>query len=213
MDNLTIYNKLRTPPADALRTIKGGRMNGKSDISPQWRIEVLTATFGACGFGWYYEVTKQWSEIGSDNQVSCFVNIHLFVKQGEEWSKPIFGTGGSSLVALEKSGLYTSDEGYKMATTDALGVAMKYLGVAADIYRNGEPSKYNKQEADNTAELVLAAETKAKESRAKLLELFADVSKLLELTEAQMGMEEAKAIALYLPSLAASKPLAKYFEK
>ena len=47
------------------------------------------------------------------------------------------------LIAKEKAGLYTSDEAYKMAVTDALSVALKALGVAADIYLgNFDGSKY-----------------------------------------------------------------------
>jgi hypothetical protein len=48
------------------------------------------------------------------------------------------------LIVQESAGLHTSDEAYKMATTDALSVAMKQLGVAADIYlgHNNE-SKYS----------------------------------------------------------------------
>jgi len=38
------------------------------------------------------------------------------------------------LVENESKGPHTSDEAYKMALTDALSVAMKALGVAADIY-------------------------------------------------------------------------------
>ena len=44
------------------------------------------------------------------------------------------GTGGSSEVSMESKGAYVSDECYKMALTDALSVAMKALGVAADVY-------------------------------------------------------------------------------
>ncbi len=55
-------------------------------------------------------------------------------ERGDEWSKPIQGTGGASYIAAEKNGLYTSDECYKMALTDAISVACKALGVGADIY-------------------------------------------------------------------------------
>ena len=51
-----------------------------------------------------------------------------------EWSDAIQGTGGSSEVSMESKGAYVSDECYKMALTDALSVAMKALGVAADVY-------------------------------------------------------------------------------
>ena len=47
------------------------------------------------------------------------------------------------LIQKESSGLYSNDEGYKMAVTDALGTAMKMLGVAAEVYLgNFDGSKY-----------------------------------------------------------------------
>lgn len=59
---------------------------------------------------------------------------------------PISGTGGSSFVALEKSGLKMSDECFKMATTDAISVACKQLGFGADVYWNKDKTKYDNQE-------------------------------------------------------------------
>jgi hypothetical protein len=47
-------------------------------------------------------------------------------------------------VASEKSGLYTSDECFKMALTDALSVACKALGIGADVYWDRDPNKYDK---------------------------------------------------------------------
>ncbi len=134
MEKTEIYKKYSDPPEWAKKTIEAGRMKGKTDINPQWRILCLTEQFGACGIGWYYEVTKQWIEQGGKDEKSAFVNINLYIKTGEEWSKPIQGNGGSSFVALEKNGLYTSDECFKMATTDALSVACKMLGIGASIY-------------------------------------------------------------------------------
>jgi len=64
----------------------------------------------------------------------AFVNVSVYIKQGESWSDAIPGSGGSMLTAKEKSGLYNSDEAFKMATTDALSVALKFLGVASAIY-------------------------------------------------------------------------------
>ena len=45
-DNLNLYNKWRTAPENALKPITAGNLKGKSDINPQWRIQVLTETFG-----------------------------------------------------------------------------------------------------------------------------------------------------------------------
>lgn len=143
MGNLELWEKLHRPPVTALKTIKGGRMSGKTDISPQWRLKIMTEIFGPVGIGWKYTIDKLWTEPGSDDQVCAFANVSIYVKHEGEWSAAIQGNGGSMLIANEKSGPYTSDEAYKMATTDALGVAMKALGVAAEIYLgNFDGSKY-----------------------------------------------------------------------
>ena len=133
MHNLEIYNFFRKVPDNAKKPIQGGRLKGKTDINPMWRIKVLTEQFGPCGIGWYYKTTKQWTEEYGD-EICAFVNIELYIKVDGEWSMPIFGTGGNMLAQKEKSGIYVSDECFKMATTDALSVACKQLGIGADVY-------------------------------------------------------------------------------
>ena len=133
MGNLDYYNKLKVVPQEALRQIQSGRLRGKHDINPMWRIKAMTEQFGVCGIGWKYVITKQWTEtFGSE--VKAYCNIDLFIKVNGEWSDAIQGTGGSSEVSMESKGAYVSDECYKMALTDALSVSMKALGVAADVY-------------------------------------------------------------------------------
>lgn len=143
-DNMKIYNAVRECPRDALGEIEGGRLKGKFSIDPMWRIEKLTELFGACGVGWYYEITRQWLEKSDSGEIAAFCNINLYVKINGEWSKPIVGTGGSSFAAIQKSGLlYVCDECFKMALTDAISVSCKALGFAADVYwkNNIEPDK------------------------------------------------------------------------
>lgn len=145
MKNMEVYNKVRQVPQNAQKEIQAGRLKGMTDINPQWRIEKLTEVFGPCGIGWYAEELKREFKEGANNEIACFVDIALFIKDStvpEGWSKPIYGTGGSTFVAKEKHGLYTSDEVVKMAYTDALSVACKQLGFGADIYWNKSDSKY-----------------------------------------------------------------------
>lgn len=151
-DNLTIYNTVRNPPKEALKPIKGGRLSGYTDINPMWRIKALTEQFGVCGIGWKYTITKQWTEQGANGEVAAFTNIDLYIKVNGEWSDAIPGTGGSSFIAKERSGLYTSDECFKMSLTDAISVACKSLGFAADIYWNNDRSKYDRPEETQMAE-------------------------------------------------------------
>lgn len=150
MDNMQIYKMGKEVPAEAKKTIAAGRLKGMTDVNPMWRIKKLTELFGACGFGWYTEVVEQWLETGAKNEIVAFCNINLYVKYDNEWSKPIFGSGGSKFVIEETKGLFTSDECYKMAYTDALSVACKALGIGADVYYEKDRTKYDNKQQQET---------------------------------------------------------------
>lgn len=143
MDNMQIYNLVRVVPKEAQKTIKGGRLSGFTDINAMWRIQKLTETFGPCGIGWKYTIEREWLEQGANGEIAAFMNILLYYKHDGEWSDGVPGTGGSSFVAKERNGLYTSDECYKMALTDAISVAAKALGMGADIYWDKGRTKYD----------------------------------------------------------------------
>lgn len=144
MENLAIYNEVRSVPDSAKRQIGAGRLKGKTDINPMWRLKTLTEQFGPCGIGWKYVITDKRLEQGANGEVAAFLDIDLFVKVDGAWSEAIPGTGGSAFVAKEKNGPYTSDECFKMAMTDAISVACKALGFGADVYWDADRSKYDK---------------------------------------------------------------------
>lgn len=131
--NLSIYERARLVPERAIKPIVNGRLKGKSDINPVYRIKRMTEIFGVVGFGWRYEIVKQWLE-PYGNEVKAFTQINLYIKMNGEWSEAIPGVGGASFVSMESKGAYVNDECYKMSLTDALSVSMKALGIAADIY-------------------------------------------------------------------------------
>ena len=171
MDNLDYYKKLKVVPQEALRQIQSGRLRGKQDINPMWRIKAMTEQFGVCGIGWKYVITKQWTE-AFGSEVKAYCNIDLFIKVNGEWSDAIQGTGGSSEVSMESRGAYVSDECYKMALTDALSVAMKALGVAADVYFEAgkdiidTDSKYGAQDSRAALQQAQTQQTAAQPSQA-----------------------------------------------
>ena len=150
MENLEIYNKIKEVPEKAQKKITGGRLKGMTDIKPMWRIEKLTEIFGMCGIGWKAPIKNKEIIEGADGEKIAIVDIDLYVKVNNEWSEAIEGTGGSSFISKEKNGLYTSDECFKMAYTDALSVACKSLGMGADVYWGD--SKYNTNEIEITKE-------------------------------------------------------------
>lgn len=143
---IDVYKSLAQPPKSALREIQGGKLKGKTDINPQWRYKAMTEAFGLVGIGWKYEVRKLWTEQGAGAEKLAFAQVAVYIKDGETWSEPIEGIGGSKLVQLEKGAAVSNDEGYKMAVTDAFSTALKMLGVAADIYAGRwDGSKYKEE--------------------------------------------------------------------
>lgn len=160
--NLEIYNQVRSVPDNALKKIEAGRLKGKSDINPMWRIKKLTELFGAVGFGWYTEVTREWTESSECGETAVFIDINLYVKRDGEWSRPIRGTGGNKVVSLEKKwengesmvSQYLDDEAYKKAYTDAISVAAKALGIGADVYWEADKTKYDIRQEEQTAVAV-----------------------------------------------------------
>lgn len=148
--NLSIYDSVREVPKEAKKEIEAGRLKGKHDINPMWRIKKLTEVFGPAGFGWYTEIVRTWTEASESGEMAVFVDINLYVKKDGEWSRPIFGNGGNKLIANEKkyeNGQqvyipYLDDDAYKKAYTDAISVAAKALGVGADVYFEKDKGKY-----------------------------------------------------------------------
>ena len=142
MDNVEIWRQLEKTADEAKKPIEAGRLKGFTDINPMWRFKRLTEVFGAVGVGWKFVITDKQIIPGADGVLSAFVDILLYYKHNGEWSEGIPGTGGSAFVAKESKGLYTSDECFKMALSDAIGTACKALGMSADIYFSKDRSKY-----------------------------------------------------------------------
>jgi len=171
-DNLEIWNKVSRPPLNMLKEIKGGRLSGMTDIDPMWRYQELTRLFGPIGKGWTYRVVRTWKEDYANGEVMAHAEVSLEIND----YKPIPGIGGHRLATKEIKGLHYSDEGYKMAITDALSVALKMLGFAADIYMGKfDGSKY----IDAPAASDGSKTSKEKTKNFKFLKAMADAKKMV----------------------------------
>ena len=188
------YDKLKRPPADALKQIGGGNLKNFTDINPQWRYEKMDEVYGPCGTGWKFEISKLWTEPAPDGQVMSFATVNVYTSVSGGWSDPIPGIGGSMIVEKDKNGIHPNDEGFKMAVTDALSVALKMLGMGADIYRGRwDGSKYKddpKPEPDTPEYITL---------KTSLIDWLAVEPKLL--TDAQRTWVEARIIAKDIPNM------------
>jgi hypothetical protein len=149
--NLRFYNQGREVPKDALKEIRAGRLKGMSDVNPMWRMKRMTEIFGPVGFGWKYTIDKQWEEVHGQ-EVKVFCNVSLYVRDPEtkEWSDAIPGNGGSAVVSIERNGAYVNDEAYKMALTDALSIAMKPIGIGADIWYGANAKGHNESKYEQS---------------------------------------------------------------
>lgn len=166
-ENLKIYEECRSVPTEAQKKIQGGRLNGKTDINPMWRIKKLTEIFGPAGKGWYAPITERWTENGANGEVTANIRINLIVKYDDGWSQPIEGVGGSVLIAKESAGLRTDDDAFKKAYTDAISVACKAIGIGADVYWDKDPTKYTQdgEEGNDAGENVKPIKTAQKQPK------------------------------------------------
>ncbi len=140
--NLKLYNQGREVPESAKKPISGGRLKGMTNVNTMWRIKKLTEMFGPVGIGWKTETISEELVEGTAGEKVVKTNIHLFVKIDGAWSEPIEGSGGAKLIAKETGGLFTDDEAYKKAYSDAISVACKSLGIGADVYYEQDTNKY-----------------------------------------------------------------------
>ena len=131
----------RVDDASCLKRISGGNLNGKTDINPVWRMRKLTELFGPVGFGWNVREVERWTSEAA-GEIGAFVKVELRICLGGKWSEPIEGTGGSKLCGKGR-GEGLNDEAWKMATTDAISVACKSLGMAADVYTGRQSHNNN----------------------------------------------------------------------
>lgn len=139
--HLRYWNKLANVPKEHLKSFsKAGGFRG-TDIKPQWRIQVMTETFGPCGIGW--GMTKPEFTMQGAN---CHCTVGVWVRdENGNVSEPVWGVGGTT------SGR-SDDELFKMSYTDALGNALVKIGVASDIYMGYfDGSKYVRQTTDEDA--------------------------------------------------------------
>ena len=148
--NMRIYDAVRFVPEQAKKKINGGRLKGMTDINPMWRIKKLTEQFGPCGVGWYTSDVRYWDDsLDKNGTVALSCDLYLHVKIDGEWQMPIYGIGGSMLVAAESGGPRLNDEAYKSAYTDAISVACKALGIGADVYFEKDVTKYSEYEDES----------------------------------------------------------------
>lgn len=142
--NLRLWNSLgKTDPKMTKKFTRSGGFSGTA-IKPMWCNQRMTEHFGPCGIGWGSGEPK-FEVVRTEEEILVFCTVSLWYKESASDALPatVYGVGGDKVVLKQSSGLRASDEAFKAAFTDALGNAMKFIGVAADIHMGlFDDSKY-----------------------------------------------------------------------
>lgn len=143
-NNTRLWDELgRTDPSQTKGFKRAGGFTGTA-IKPMWSFRRMTEQFGPCGLGWGVNEPSFQVVPGCDGEVLVYCTVSVWYTEGE--SKPVgetFGVGGDKVVVKQTSGLRSDDEAFKKAYTDAIGNALKLIGVGADVHMGlFDDSKY-----------------------------------------------------------------------
>lgn len=153
-DNLAIWNTLgRTSPEHTKQFTRGGGFKGTA-VKPIYTEQKMTEQFGPCGIGWGFSEPTFQLVPGSEGQTAVYCWLTLWYIHDGARSAPIPGVGGDFVIVKQSSGLRTDDEAFKKAFTDAIGNAMKHIGMSADVHMGRfDDSKYvndlRREDAEN----------------------------------------------------------------
>jgi hypothetical protein len=153
-DNLDLWNKLgKTAPEHTKKFARAGGFKGTA-IKPIYTMQKMTEVFGPAGKGWGMGEPSFQTVAGSEGQVAVYCTVSVWWADEEGSVNSVFGVGGDMVVVKQSSGLRTDDEAFKKAFTDAVGNAMKHLGMSADVHMGlFDDSKYVQQRQSEEAAL------------------------------------------------------------
>lgn len=153
MSNTRLWDKLgKTDPANTKAFKRAGGFSGTA-IKPMWSFKRMTEEFGPCGIGWGVNEPSFQVVNGCEGEVLVYCTVSVWYNEwrpaegtrteGVEPSSKVFGVGGDKVVVKQSSGLRSDDEAFKKAYTDAIGNALKLIGVGADVHMGlFDDSKY-----------------------------------------------------------------------
>lgn len=131
-NNLRIWDQLgKTDPAHTKQFQRSGGFKGTA-IKPMWCNLRMTEFFGPCGIGWGME-KPTFETHEADKEMLVFCTVGVWYRENTDRAV-VYGVGGDKYLISQSSGLRASDEAFKAAYTDAIGNAMKFIGVAADVH-------------------------------------------------------------------------------
>tara|TARA_Y100001933_G_scaffold90783_2_gene91775 strand:- start:3596 stop:4240 length:645 start_codon:yes stop_codon:yes gene_type:complete len=131
MSKTAIWDALgKTDPSHTKRFSRAGGFKGTA-TKPIWVYRRLTEQFGPVGEGWGHSKPDFQVVPGANDEVLVYCTVECW---HTDRRNGFFGVGGDKAVAKNKNGLFSDDEAFKKAFTDAVMNAFKSVGVAADVH-------------------------------------------------------------------------------
>lgn len=144
--NMELWDKLRrVDPVHSKQFQRAGGFRGTA-VKPSEQERLMTETFGPIGFGW--GMTKpEYKEVPAGSEMLVYCTVGVWYRWNGERSDIFWGEGGDKIVVVRKSGdVSADDEARKKSLTDAIGNALKRIGMAADIHLGlWDDSKYREE--------------------------------------------------------------------
>lgn len=152
-----------------------------TDINPTYRWKRMTEIFGPAGVGWGTCDENIQIVPGIDSEQLVYVTCKVWIQDPDTGEKHVgpMGAGGDYIVKWvgkdDKRRLVSDDEALKKATTDAIGNACRFFGLAADVYLGlFDDSKYREENRERFEE---AERQKVVAENPELAALLADAKK------------------------------------
>lgn len=156
MTNTAIWDALgKTDPDQTKKFSRSGGFKGTA-VKPMWVYHRLTEQFGAVGIGWGHGKPDFQVVPGAEGEVLVYCTVECW---HTDRSNTFHGVGGDKVVAKNKNGLFSDDEAFKKAFTDAVMNAFKSVGVAADVHMGMHDD--DKYVSDTRREFAQAGKPKA----------------------------------------------------
>lgn len=196
-ENMEIWDKLgKTDPKHTKGFKRAGGFGGTA-IKPIYTEQKMTEVFGAAGKGWGMGEPSFQTVSGNDGQIAVYCTVSLWwtskrpanpaisnmLSEPALLTHTVYGVGGDMVVVKQSNGLRTDDEAFKKAFTDAIGNAMKHIGMSADVHMGlFDDSKYvqerNAEEAEKERPEIIPADGK-KASRANARDIYQALAETL----------------------------------
>ena len=150
MDNMELWNRVKTTAPSAVKKITGKPYQGNSP-KPYWLIQRATEEFGPCGEGWGIEVKQEGFHRMTDTDVMhTAVVIVWYIKGGKRCA---IEQMGQTKACYEKNGggMMLDEDAGKKSVTDGMVKCLSMIGFAGDIFSGQwDDSKYVEWAAEET---------------------------------------------------------------